>query len=356
MTKHIWNLVSNKKSIWVKWIKEHKIGDRNFWSMDCETVEASSCWRGILRIKESIRSNIFHKLGDRRGTSIWYDHWNPNGPLYKFVTKRDILESGLTLKSTVNDIRDGNELRWPVVLLQKYSNILSYKPQFSIGNQDEVRWVSIDGKLADHSTSRAWLDMKVTRKDVKWHKLVWFSQNIPRNAFILWVATNQKLTTQDRLESWMVQDDKLCAFCNQVKDSHNHIFIDCQYAKDVWDHFRNKAALDDIIDIIINANISWVELIELMSNKKRNKSIWSIIRRLVIGSIIYHLWQERNARLFKSEQRNVDTLSKHIEEVVRLRLMGLNIVKSSHSTIAAAMWKFNVIEVNPQSQHDSTSF
>ncbi|XP_071735239.1 uncharacterized protein [Rutidosis leptorrhynchoides] len=176
MTKHIWNLVSNKKSIWVKWIKEYKIGNRNFWSMDSETVEASSCWRGILRIKESIRSNIFHKLGDGRCTSLWYDHWNPNGPLFKFISKRDMLASGLTLNSTVNDIRDGR-------------------------NQDVVKWVSIDGSLKDYSTSRAWLDMKMTRQDVKWHKLVWFSQNIPRYAFILWVAANQKLTTQDRLDN-----------------------------------------------------------------------------------------------------------------------------------------------------------
>ncbi|XP_071733555.1 uncharacterized protein [Rutidosis leptorrhynchoides] len=227
-------------------------------------------------------------------------------------------------------------------------------PAINANQGDEVKWVSSDGKLNEYSTSRAWMDMKFNREKVNWSKLVWFSQNIPRHAFILWVAANKKLTTQDRLESWLVSNDKLYAFCNQVKDSHTHLFIECQYAKDVWDHFRNKADLDDVIDIMYNGGIMWTDLFNMLANKKCSKSIWSIIRRLVVAAIIYHIWQERNDRLFKAGQRNVNTLCKHIEEVVRLRLMGLKILKSHLSVVAAGIWKFKVMDVN-QKQNVSSN-
>ncbi|XP_071733554.1 uncharacterized protein [Rutidosis leptorrhynchoides] len=354
ITKHIWNLVSNKKSIWVRWIKEHRIGNKNFWAMDGEVVEASSSWRGILRIKESVRSNFFHKLGDGRGTFIWYDHWHPSGPMCKLMLKRDYLASGLSLNSCMDEIIEGNVIKWPDILMQKYNHSLSIIPAINANQSDAVKWVSNDGKLNEYSTCRAWMDMKMTRDKVIWSKLVWFSQNIPRHAFILWVAANGKLTTQDRLEGWLVNNNKLCAFCNQIKDSHTHLFIDCQYTKEVWNHFRNKADLDDVIDIVTNGGLDWKGLFNVFASKKCSKSIWSIIRRLVIAAIIYNIWQERNARIFKASERNVVTICKHIEDVVRLRLMGLKIIKSRFSVRAASIWKFKVMEVNQQSHDGST--
>nr|GEV46804.1 RNA-directed DNA polymerase, eukaryota, reverse transcriptase zinc-binding domain protein [Tanacetum cinerariifolium] len=48
-------------------------------------------------------------------------------------------------------------------------------------------------------------DLKVLRTlndKVQWWKVIWFSQNIPRQAFVLWMAMKKKLVTQDKLALW----------------------------------------------------------------------------------------------------------------------------------------------------------
>ena len=30
LAKHVWNLINNKNSLWVQWVRENYIGDRNF--------------------------------------------------------------------------------------------------------------------------------------------------------------------------------------------------------------------------------------------------------------------------------------------------------------------------------------
>ncbi|KAJ6956790.1 hypothetical protein NC653_038867 [Populus alba x Populus x berolinensis] len=34
---------------------------------------------------------------------------------------------------------------------------------------------------------------------VDWHDIVWFKNAVPRHAFLLWVAIQRKLSSQDRL-------------------------------------------------------------------------------------------------------------------------------------------------------------
>ena len=33
MTTHIWNIISNKESLWVRWIHMYKLKGRNFWDV-----------------------------------------------------------------------------------------------------------------------------------------------------------------------------------------------------------------------------------------------------------------------------------------------------------------------------------
>lgn len=115
------------------------------------------------------------------------------------------------------------------------------------------------------------VETKVLTKNLD--KMIWFSQNIPRHAFMLWVSVQGKLSTQDRMEKWELQHNQVCSFCKQVQDSHNHLFIDCFYAKDVWKRFKGRAKMDEVIDRINGGNITWPEVVGLLAAKPCNKSI-----------------------------------------------------------------------------------
>ena len=83
-----------------------------------------------------------------------------------------------------------------------------------------------------------------------------------------------------------------------------------------------------------------------MVDRPINKSIWSVIQRLMVGAIVYILWQERNIRLFQGKSRNIETVCDDIQEVVRLRLLSLKIKSSKSALDAAKIWKFKVTQSN----------
>ncbi|XP_071700523.1 uncharacterized protein [Rutidosis leptorrhynchoides] len=346
IAKHVWNLVSFKKSLWVEWIYANKLKGKNFWDMGID-YNASSCWRGIINMRDVLRKHIFHSVGDGRNTSFWFDIWHPSGPLCSIVGKPYINSFGLARNCKLNDLLVEGEWLWPYDLIEKFDVSLScYNPIINLNANDHVKWRDKNGVLKDFSVGAAWLDLCDDRSDVLWHKMVWFSQNIPRHAFILWLAVNGRLSTQDRMENWGLQHNQVCPLCKQVRDSHTHLFIDCIYSKEVWQGFKGKAKMDDIIDIILSGGISWSYVANLVATKRCNKSLWSVIRRLVFAAIIYMLWSERNFRIYQDTHRSVGVLIKAIFEVVRLRLCGLKILPSTHQpVIAAEVWNFDLISL-----------
>ncbi|XP_071697421.1 uncharacterized protein [Rutidosis leptorrhynchoides] len=248
----------------------------------------------------------------------------------------------MNLNDKVSDVCiDGNWL-WPVHIVQKIGDLLVY-PNHVLRDEerDRLYWKTRLDKLCDFSTSGVWDDIRAFRDEVSWHRVIWFSQNIPRHSFICWVAINCKLSTQDRLERWDVPCGSVCCLCDKVKESHDHLLIGCSYAKSVWRWFRGKAGLDGIIDRIEHGHSQWNDVINAMAGTVCNKGVWSIIIRLVFVAVIYFLWQERNARTFRNDVSSHEVIAKRIYEVVRLRLMGLQVKKSMQSQSAAKVWHFN---------------
>ncbi|GKB33875.1 hypothetical protein Tco_0873276 [Tanacetum coccineum] len=75
--------------------------------------------------------------------------------------------------------------------------------------------------------------------------------------------------------------------------------------------------------------------LDFMAARPINKSIWCIIQRLVIGAVIYVLWQERNQRIFQGKSRSFDVVCGIIMELVMFRLLSLKIKNSKQALDAA---------------------
>nr|GEW25340.1 hypothetical protein [Tanacetum cinerariifolium] len=58
----------------------------------------------------------------------------------------------------------------------------------------------------------------------------------------------------------------------------------------------------------VNMAFSWGHIVEEMCNLLNNNNIWSIVRRIVLGAMVYFIWQERNNKIFKEEKRDVKTM------------------------------------------------
>ncbi|KAJ6372275.1 hypothetical protein OIU76_026707 [Salix suchowensis] len=62
----------------------------------------------------------------------------------------------------------------------------------------------------------------------------------PLHSFILWLASQGKLHTMDRIHNVNVEDHS-CKLCNQAAETHEHLFFQCQFSAQIWQSVNNKA-------------------------------------------------------------------------------------------------------------------
>lgn len=53
---------------------------------------------------------------------------------------------------------------------------------------------------------------------------------------------------------------------------------------------------------------SWDDRLKEMSKMTNKNNVWSVIRRLCFDDVVYYIWNERNARIFNSCNREENVL------------------------------------------------
>ncbi|KAJ0954856.1 putative RNA-directed DNA polymerase [Helianthus annuus] len=238
VSKHIWSLISKKETIWTKWIWVNRTKGKNLWEVS-DKENTSWSWKSIIRTRELIWPHCVKSLGNGAGTSVWFDMWCPLSPICKFISMRDINRAGLSSGCTVDQITRNGDWNWPEEWRQKYPCLFSMEiPRLIEGKDDSILWKTSDGKHVNFSTQVVFKDLCFPRQVEQWTKVVWFSQSIPRHAFMLWLAYQERLLTQDRLERWEVVNVLDCAFCHGQMDDHDHLFFECVYPREIWEYFK----------------------------------------------------------------------------------------------------------------------
>ncbi|GKD29332.1 hypothetical protein Tco_1240110 [Tanacetum coccineum] len=209
MSKHIWNIITHKESLWVKWIDVHKLKGRSFWDV---TVKYGSCWawKKLLRYKGIFRDHIVHRIGDGLNTSLWFDNWHVICPLSNFISKRDIIYCGLSLGCKVADVIKNGMWDWPADLVCKFEALSVITPPCLIeGKADKVVWRNNMGRHKEFSVSAVWND---TRSDSK-------------------LMYNGALG----------KDNLFRVLCKKVLDSHKQLFFECDFPKEVWSRLKGAS-------------------------------------------------------------------------------------------------------------------
>ncbi|KAJ0705772.1 putative RNA-directed DNA polymerase [Helianthus annuus] len=119
MSKHIWNLVSNKDSIWVRWVKAYKLKGRSFWDTNETRFDSWSCGQ-LLQIRNKVMGNFVTKVGNGENVFAWYDNWMGKGMLVDLINRRDIKEAGFDFKTKLAYIYDGKVWKVPEEWHEKY--------------------------------------------------------------------------------------------------------------------------------------------------------------------------------------------------------------------------------------------
>ncbi|GJS50125.1 hypothetical protein Tco_0600246 [Tanacetum coccineum] len=149
-------------------------------------------------------------------------------------------------------------------------------PNISDENEDNAVWIARDGQEKKFKINNVWKDMVYSDINVNWFSM--------------------------------------------CPDSHNHLFFTCEFSNGIWKELLK----------MMNVKLSecWDHVIDEMKVLPSNKNIWSIVRRLVCGTAVYYIWQERNNRLFRNEKRDINTIINIAKEAVGMKLLGIKVKES----------------------------
>ncbi|GJZ33072.1 RNA-directed DNA polymerase, eukaryota, reverse transcriptase zinc-binding domain protein [Tanacetum coccineum] len=146
LVKQLWNVISKKNTLWVKWVISENLKGKNIWEANAK-VNSSVGWKEILKLRDKIRKHVLWKIGDGNSVNAWYDNWNTAGPLNEIVTSREIYEAGMNIDYTVAQLTMSGEGKWPNGWEDEYPILKMYKiPRLQEGKKDEIVWVDNSGK------------------------------------------------------------------------------------------------------------------------------------------------------------------------------------------------------------------
>ena len=166
---------------------------------------------------------------------------------------------------------------------------------------------------------------------MEWHDLIWFSNCTPKHSFIMWIAIQGRLSTQDRLQRWYPDKVLTCPLCECCLDSLNHLFFEGSFSIKVWNELKNKAERNDLPN-------KWDEIIRNMVNTKHNRSIKSVLSRILLAACVYFIWHERNKRIFTNDKNDAKEVIMNVINYMRLKLSSLNVRKSTQIVKVCKSW------------------
>ncbi|GKD48256.1 reverse transcriptase zinc-binding domain-containing protein [Tanacetum coccineum] len=215
----------------------------------------------------------------------------------------------------------GDQWRCPIELQNISVLYFILVPKLSNRIKDKFLWYTNDRKSVNYSTNKAWKDWRNTSDKVSWHDFVWFSNCTRKHSFIMWMAVQGRLTTQDRLLKWYHYKQVACLFCDSCPESLNHLFFECTYANEVWCSLKKLADINFMPD-------KWEDIANTMTIKKHNKSIGSLLLKFILTSCVYSIWTEGNRRLFTNEKQDYKEMVANVVNYVRLKLASLNVKRT----------------------------
>ncbi|KAL0289802.1 UNVERIFIED_CONTAM: hypothetical protein Sradi_7065000 [Sesamum radiatum] len=171
---------------------------------------------------------------------------------------------------------------------------------------DRILWTSPGGSF---SSATAYAIHAPPGPKVGWSSLLVGTFKITRHRFILWLAILGRLSTFDR--PWLQHLGTKCVLCtDDLPETHEHLFFTCSFATACIQTIRR--------DIYFPWPVrDWPSAIQWAARRWRGKHVVNASFRALLASIVYHLWHERNRRIFQHTSRTADSIARIVVSDIR---------------------------------------
>lgn len=297
----------------IEWCKINLLRGKCFWEVKIPS-DCSWTWRKLLKLREQASTISKYKIGSGDSTSLWFSNWHPQGPLVPRYGPRIAYDAGLPINAKVSQVINNGQWKWAYPCTWELREIILEHPPDYLPNPvvaDEFMWMASKNKI--YNAAATWNALREKSPKVIWHHLLWFPKHFPRHSFILWLAIKERLNTKDKLASWGITTDPTCVLCGQELETMNHLFFQCSFSAELKEIVLSKC-------LITKATQPWRNEVIWAVGKFSRKCFSNTLCKLAWAALVYHIWLERNARIFKGLSTPIPTIIQDISYVIRTKL------------------------------------
>lgn len=148
-----------------------------------------------------------------------------------------------------------------------------------------------------------------------WHKGVLFSEATPKFSFLIWLATHNRLTMGDWMQSWRRNVNTSCVFCKHPMESLDRLFFECRFVEPIWEDLTRNLLKDRYTTV-------FKDILLTLSTSPFYKTT-SFILRYVFQALVHKIWGERNRNRHGEIPSTSGCLIKFIDPMVRNRISSI---------------------------------
>lgn len=328
--KWAWRLVNETNSFWRNVVSEKYGYGPNFQLHDLCAPKRGGPWKEICshilkhpELSRWVKTHFMRRLGDGKSALFWHDFWIGSGPL-KYTFRRlfaiaaspnaSIAESGHWAEDLWNwdlgwtrPLRARDEAEWANLKIM----LSSVCPSIEIA--DSFIWLpSKEGSFSVKSiTMELAKSFSLLKSTVSNLKKIWSGVVPPRIEVFTWLAILGKINSKEKLMRLNIipPDEAECVLCNSQIENPDHLLLQCPFSWAIWNWWLSIWGLSWVFPRCLrDAFDQWKSI-------KRNpfsRKVWNAIFSIIIWSI----WKERNARIFKKLRCDL----KEVQDLILTRL------------------------------------
>ncbi|XP_022024332.1 uncharacterized protein LOC110924646 [Helianthus annuus] len=164
---------------------------------------------------------------------------------------------------------------------------------------------------------------------------VWNRWTTNKSLMFVWRAMEGKIQTAAALRNRGLNiPDTSCKICGAAEETAEHVLIQCNFAKRIWDKIANWIGIP-----MINLEGSIKDLFQELFGLQRSKKVRKAIHAIAIQTM-WALWKNRNGKVFSNKHGPVQLITEEIKEASYKSLKA----RSKYTSITCQeWWDFNVV-------------
>jgi len=322
LIREIWNVILNRTTCWNIWVNVRYLKGDSFWDV-ASPKSASWGWKGILALQPLALPHIKFLLGNGHTTHFWTNPWLPGRRLRDCFGSRTMYDLGLgkDLRVSTFIVHGGWHLPPPTsaTLMDIFHLIpIECQPWPEFG--DEIVWtLEEEGFFSLKSAYK--LVCSIPNQQLSWTSAIWFKGAIKKHSICAWMFFRGRLKTKDFLLQRNVDCDTCCVLCDCTWETSLHLMLHCPYAQAIWGVLLSKLNL-----FPISCSIAQELLDSMVSRSDQNRNDSLILAKLLFNAYVWHVWAERNARIFRKVTLPYVSVVQRIIQMVTTKILYLELI------------------------------